>query len=333
MRIIGFIAFSMLLAGCGGSPEGQEKGNIPAKVSAADGADASDVSGGANPAQFDIAKVAVSTAKLGAFPYIGLPEGYEWQRSQTRDFDHFLFWTGTAFEDVEGKFYEGKIVASKGKEYSQYELKRNLEAMLSQAGAVKVFEAKIPRDELKKLPADIRTDKVDGLSDVYNHAATVWVIRRNDRQIWVHWAPSGNGSGLAMIETKPFVATAALLPASEIKQAIDRTGKATVHVNFATDASEILPDSRPQIDAITTVLEGDPNLRLAINGHTDNTGEIARNQSLSERRALSVKQAIVAAGIAADRLTAKGFGSAAPIAGNDSEEGKAHNRRVELVRL
>lgn len=333
MRIGGFVALAMLLASCGSSPEGQETDNASANKAAADQTAPAQADHQADPAEFDIEKVAVSNAALGEFPYIRLPDGYEWQRSQTREFDHFMFWTGTAFRDVEGKFYEGKIVAGEGKEYSEYELKRNLEAILSQSGAAKVVEARIPRDELKKLPDDITTNKVDGLSDVYNNPATIWVIRREDRQIWIHWAPSGYGAGLAMIETKPFVATAGLLPAAELKQSIDRTGKATVHVNFATDASDILPDSRPQIDAITTVLEGDPTLRLAINGHTDDTGDAARNRSLSERRAASVKRALVDAGVAADRLTTKGFGSTVPIAGNDSAEGKARNRRVELVRL
>ena len=75
-----------------------------------------------------------------------------------------------------------------------------------------------------------------------------------------------------------------------------------------------------------------PSLRLAINGHTDNSGSSAHNLQLSQQRAASVVAALVAAGIAAERLSAEGFGDSRPVADNSTAEGKAKNRRVELVR-
>jgi outer membrane protein OmpA-like peptidoglycan-associated protein len=138
---------------------------------------------------------------------------------------------------------------------------------------------------------------------------------------------------MCIVETKPFVVTAKLLPADALKKAIDQSGKAVVHVNFATDATQILPDSQAQIGAIVALLKANPTLKLAINGYTDETGSAAHNQTLSEGRAASVRQALVAAGIGGDRLTSKGFGASAPIADNGSDAGKAQNRRVELVKM
>ena len=80
------------------------------------------------------------------------------------------------------------------------------------------------------------------------------------------------------------------------------------------------------------LLKEDASLQLAINGHTDNTGNTARNQTLSEGRAKAVVDAIVAKGVDAARLAAAGFGDSQPVADNGSEAGKARNRRVELVR-
>ena len=126
--------------------------------------------------------------------------------------------------------------------------------------------------------------------------------------------------------------TASLLPADALKQALAQTGKVDIQVNFATDSAQILPASQPQIAQVSQLLAADPSLRLAINGHTDNSGSSAHNLQLSQQRAASVAAALVAAGIAADRLSAEGFGDTRPLADNGSAEGKARNRRVEQVR-
>lgn len=286
---------------------------------------------------FAIDKIAVSNAPLGAFPYIGLPTGYKWAEhggeGETRDFDHFPFWTGTALHDVEGKLFMSNITNETGKTFSAYELKKNIDAVIAAAGGVKITESKMPSEVSKALPDDVTIDKNSCLGDVYNEPAQVWVIRRPDREIWIQSVASSAVSSMCIVETKPFVATAKLLPADALKKAIDQSGKAVVHVNFATDATQILPDSQAQIGAIVALLKANPTLKLAINGYTDETGSAAHNQTLSEGRAASVRQALVAAGIGGDRLTSKGFGASAPIADNGSDAGKAQNRRVELVKM
>ncbi|MNC85266.1 Peptidoglycan-binding protein ArfA [compost metagenome] len=80
------------------------------------------------------------------------------------------------------------------------------------------------------------------------------------------------------------------------------------------------------------MLKSAPAMRIAIEGHTDNVGQAPANKALSEQRARSVMNAIVAAGIDAKQLTASGLGQERPIADNRSEDGRAKNRRVELVK-
>jgi outer membrane protein OmpA-like peptidoglycan-associated protein len=313
----------------------------PVETATAPAATAGETPPAAAPAgTFAIDKIPVSNAPLGAFPYIGLPDGYKWgsyqsspDKGEIRDFDHFTFWTGSALHDVEGRLFMAAITNKAGKTYSAFELKKNIEAVIAEAGGVKVTESKIPREIAETLPEDVKVDKNTCLGDVYNEPAQVWVIRRADRDIWIHSTANSEASSMCIVETKPFVVTAKLLPADALKKAIDETGKAVVHVNFATDATRILPDSQPQIAAIVALLKASPTLKLAINGHTDETGSPAYNQTLSDGRATSVKQALIGAGIGADRLVSKGFGASAPIAGNDSEAGKAQNRRVELVKM
>jgi outer membrane protein OmpA-like peptidoglycan-associated protein len=80
------------------------------------------------------------------------------------------------------------------------------------------------------------------------------------------------------------------------------------------------------------MLKSAPTLKLSIEGHTDNVGAPASNKLLSENRARSVMKAVLAGGIAAGRVTAVGFGQENPVADNRTEEGRAKNRRVELVK-
>jgi OOP family OmpA-OmpF porin len=101
-------------------------------------------------------------------------------------------------------------------------------------------------------------------------------------------------------------------------------------VNFDFDKSEIRPDAAVILDEAVSILSGSPDRQVRIEGHTCSMGPDAYNQGLSERRAASVRKYLVDHGIAASRLSSVGFGESNPIATNDTREGRALNRRVEL---
>lgn len=110
-------------------------------------------------------------------------------------------------------------------------------------------------------------------------------------------------------------------------------GRATLYgVNFDVDAATLRPESRPALDGVVKAAQAHPDWRLAIEGHTDNTGNDAHNQDLSQRRADSVRKYLADAGVPVDRLRAQGFGTSHPVAPNDNPAGRAQNRRVEVAR-
>ncbi|WP_254606528.1 OmpA family protein [Sphingomonas bacterium] len=240
---------------------------------------------------------------------------------------------GKAFKDVEGQTYMVTIIAPKSDDFSSYELQKNMHALFQQAGAVKVSEAKIPNETIDAIPDATRQELLMGLGDVWNSPAETWVVHRPTDEIWIHYATTTAQASLAVVETAAFVATAALLPPDQLKADLDRTGKAVIHVNFATDQTRVLPTSGAQMDAVIALLKADPSLRLAINGYTDDTGTDEHNLALSDGRAKAVLAALVAGGIGADRLQAKGYGRTNPVSTNVDEAGKAANRRVELIKL
>ncbi len=105
-----------------------------------------------------------------------------------------------------------------------------------------------------------------------------------------------------------------------------------MYVNFDTNKSEIKPESEPVVAQIVELLKAKPDLKVSIDGHTDNVGSPAANKTLSLERAKAVMQAVVKQGINPSRLAARGFGQEVPIADNRNEEGRARNRRVELAK-
>jgi outer membrane protein OmpA-like peptidoglycan-associated protein len=100
---------------------------------------------------------------------------------------------------------------------------------------------------------------------------------------------------------------------------------------FDYDSDKILPTSYAEIERLSLFLKRNKQIHIEIIGHTDNQGSKSYNLDLSQRRAAALMNALIRKGIAADRLTSKGMGSEAPIATNDTEEGRAQNRRVEIL--
>ncbi|WP_052378903.1 OmpA family protein [Polycyclovorans algicola] len=102
-------------------------------------------------------------------------------------------------------------------------------------------------------------------------------------------------------------------------------------LEFEIDSAEIRSDEQASLDRSSDALKDRPEIKIEVHGHTDSTAPDAYNQALSERRAESVKAYLVDDGIAGERITTRGFGESKPVADNDTDEGRARNRRVELM--
>lgn len=139
---------------------------------------------------------------------------------------------------------------------------------------------------------------------------------------------------VVVVEAKSREQKMVTVSASELGTAIAGSGRIALYgILFDLDKAELKPASTAQLEQIGNLLKSDGALKLMIVGHTDNQGSVAHNLELSKRRADAVVAALTTQyAIAGDRLIAQGMGSAAPVASNDSEDGRAKNRRVELVK-
>ena len=195
-----------------------------------------------------------------------------------------------------------------------------------------------------------RANEPSGLAVVRNYESAIqkvggtilqsvpnwWVngkIVKDGREAWVQ-IEKGNGKIWLRIVEKSAMEQHIVADAATFGNDINATGHAAVYgIYFDTGKSDIKPESAEAIWEIAKLLTADQSLKVFVVGHTDNVGDVEFNITLSEARAAAVLQALVRDnGIAPDRLRAYGCGPFAPVTSNDTEEGRAKNRRVELVK-
>lgn len=160
------------------------------------------------------------------------------------------------------------------------------------------------------------------------------VARLEDKgqSIWVSVYAEESLIELTAIEEKPFQSSVQPPTASALKTALDKDGRVSLYINFDFNKATLKPDATPIIEQVVKLLKDNPALKLEIGGHTDNIGARDYNAKLSGSRAGSVVSALAAQGIDAKRLNAAGYGPDKPVTTNDTDEGRAKNRRVELVK-
>jgi OmpA-OmpF porin, OOP family len=103
------------------------------------------------------------------------------------------------------------------------------------------------------------------------------------------------------------------------------------HLNFDSSTTRLTPESNQTVGDLIAIMKCFPNMAVQLEGHTDSTGDPDANKKLSVDRAEAIKTMLVSGGIGGDRISTAGWGQEKPIASNDTEEGKARNRRTELV--
>lgn len=163
-----------------------------------------------------------------------------------------------------------------------------------------------------------------------------WVngkVTVDGKEVWVE-AQKGNGFVAVRVVEKTAMKQHIVADATTFANDLRATGHVAVYgIHFDTGKAVVKPESKPALDEVAKLLKSDTGLRLWVVGHTDSVGKVDDNMRLAQARAEAVAAELVSAhGIAAARLKGYGVGPLAPIAGNEAEDGRAKNRRVELVK-
>lgn len=248
------------------------------------------------------------------------------------EFDVFDFAKKAAkeYEPIEGKIFNVGYCLKEGTPpVSSLQIIRNFQNAAKSAGGeilgeyVNPFSPSISPNMEKYM-----VESAGGLS--YDRYTNIKLVKGNS-EYWVNVAASEEYRDYNVV----IVERQAMEQAVSINELVDKLNKEgfiTLYVNFDTNKSTIKPESTKTLDDAAEVLKTASTLSVDVNGHTDNVGTPEANMKLSQDRANAVKAALVQRGVAADRMTAKGFGQTQPIADNRTEEGRAKNRRVELAK-
>jgi outer membrane protein OmpA-like peptidoglycan-associated protein len=224
-------------------------------------------------------------------------------------------------------------IEATGQGASAYQVFKTYEALVTGLGGVKAYAGKAEKMNSLKLAFNDMRHR----SPVYDDDQLgSYVLRTPGKEIWFEAYIGQNREEtyyLTVVEKQTLEIKAALLPAEEMKRELDARGHVALYINFDFDKADIRPESQPIIDEMVKLMKNNPALNLTIEGHTDNVGAPDYNRRLSDARARSVAAALTARAIADSRLKAVGYGQDKPIADNNAEEGRAKNRRVELVKM
>lgn len=298
-------------------------------------------------------------------PLISRYEGSVILGYEQTDYDRQFLPAGLEAEEmsdtvvVEGEVTRILYAAPEG--LSSLQVHRNYQMALRDAGAERVFEC---LDECEPIEEWVYGDDEDRLYNTdpswlasealytYNTSDERYFLVRipaSDGDILVsaytalHSPPNGHKelydqpiTILQIVEEKPMATgkVEADLSAEVMAEDLNEAGTARLYgIHFATDEATIEPESESTLAEIAVLLSEHPDLALAVVGHTDHRGSLDHNMTLSQQRAEAVVDYLVSEhGIAQSRLDAHGVGPLAPVATNETDDGRARNRRVELVK-
>lgn len=289
----------------------------------------------AGSTSFNIEDIPYSTADLGDFPFFKLPKGLkEMNKPLLRNFDVCFFPIDGIMKPFEGKLYKINVNAERGEEFSQRYFEKSMEDYLASVGAVKVFDGEITREAYDKYEKEDPNKGGEGDIGYFNEPIKFYVIRSKEKgNIYVQYSADNASGKLNVLQEEAFKQTMTKVTADDIAKDLSEKGKSILYINFDVDKSNVTKEGQEVVNQIATALKKDSTLKIAIEGHTDNTGDAAHNKRLSNDRANSVMNNLVVNGIDKARLAANGFGAEKPLVANDTDDNKAKNRRVELVKI
>ena len=202
---------------------------------------------------------------------------------------------------LEGEFHSWDYGTREG--VSEIQVFRNFETALKQAGMKIVYEDS---------PGTITANKGD-----------TW-----------YWLQNSGSYYYQTLLTVKSMQQEVMADASSIADELSKSGHIALYgIHFETAKATILPDSETVLAEVAKMLQQNRDVKVSIEGHTDNVGSAAANQTLSEKRAQAVVAWLSSHGIEGSRLQAKGWGASKPVDDNATEDGRAKNRRVELVKI
>ena len=253
------------------------------------------------------------------YPMFSRMPNYFINECNDKEFDFYVFFCGYKDDGAVNTRVEGHHT------HVIYTLKEGSKAP-SALQIVRNYEHALKQIHAEILYVDNAPDGSGG-----NQVLTA-VIKRNSNQVWFNLVGVQEAGDTYTIEIIEQEAMKQEVVANDILKSLNQDGHVALNILFDTGKSTIKPESQSIVDEIYKMLSDNIDIRVSIEGHTDNVGNPPKNKKLSEDRANAVMNALIAKGVSKSRLSSAGWGQEKPVADNGTDEGKAKNRRVEIVK-
>ena len=246
-------------------------------------------------------------------------------------------YTGSGIVTTEGKLGILSLDGADDKDFNQKLFDRSGYDFIEKMGAKLLYKGDFPKDE--KLQEQLEKNMwsgqhmTTGLMRESEAPFAVYAFKNNGKNYLLNIQSNSAQGNIFIMELKDFEQTIKAYSAAGMKKDIETSGKAILNINFDTDKATLKPDGQKIVDEILVLLNQNPSLKISIEGHTDNAGAAEHNKKLSPDRANTVMYALAGKGIDIAKLKSAGFGADKPLTANDSDDNKAKNRRVELVKF
>lgn len=151
---------------------------------------------------FKLDDIPLSKAQLGAFPFIGMPQGYEVYKPQHSALEIVPYWTGASIEQIEGKVYSTGIRPLQGQQGSFDAIQRSIESYITSVGGLRLTKSQIPLERVKGFDKDYLSNFYEGIGGIYEYPVHTYVIRQPERTVWVQLTQNNTDSaGLLVSES------------------------------------------------------------------------------------------------------------------------------------
>lgn len=279
---------------------------------------------------------------IGNFPFFTAPKGLKINfekngATEIFSYEKMQIFNGKSTFEAEGKLAMLVFDGADGETFNQRLFDKSVYDYVEKIGAKLYFKGIYPEDESlrKTLSENLYNGKnqTSGLMEDKDSPFSIYYFKNNGKNYIVTLQSNSAQGNIFVMELEAFEQTMTKYTSAQMKKDIDANGKAILNINFDTDKATLQPEGQKIVDEIVTLLKENPSLKISIEGHTDNSGSADRNKKLSAERATTVLNSLTSNGIEKSRLKAAGFGAEKPLVANDSEENKAKNRRVELLKF
>ncbi len=282
--------------------------------------------------------IPVSKADLGTFPYFKTLPNFTATDSDNVENNLTYFYDGKKFFTVEGKVSKQNlnIKNSAQKIVSEFGCIQEFDKVITTLGGIKVYTGRLPVEQLKTFAGKdiVELGSKGQMAPSAYEGIVEYVIKTPEKEVWVQLEPYSLVSQfytLLVVEKSTPLFVLNTNKHNQLLEALEKEKKAIVHLAFEPDNATLLSESKDEILSIAGVFQAHPDWKLQVECSNAPVGKPEYTLALTGKRADAVKEALLALGVKAASISAKGVGDQKPIVLNDTEQGRLTNTRIEIT--